>query len=346
VRRSALETLRSARARVNEWTSRRALILLYHRVAETESDPWGLAVSPKHFEEQLQVLRQYASIIPLSALCDSIDRARLPRRSFVVTFDDGYADNLLNAKPLLEKYDVPAMVFITAGYTGGDREFWWDELDRLFLLSDNLPDTLRLRINGKYYHWDIENDHQAGAGACHQNWRACQEDAEPHPRHALYMAIWELMHQLPEHQRNQIRNELIEWTISTGKARSTHRPLSEEQLIELTGDGLIEAGCHTVTHPKLASLDQDSQRDEIVRSKKRLEEILDRPVKYFAYPYGQERDYTEETVRIVREEGFTCGCATSVGFVGRDADPFQLPRLQVPDIDGESFERLLTSFRI
>lgn len=346
MRRSASDLLRSARARVSARFSRRALILLYHRVAETESDPWGLAVSPKHFEEQLQVLRERAPVMPLRKLCDAIGRADIPRRAFAVTFDDGYADNFINAKPLLEKYDVPATVFITTGYTGRDREFWWDELDRLFLLSDTLPGTLCLRVNGNFYHWEAENHRSSRANGCHRSWRAAQEEPEPDPRHTLYRAIWGLMHQLPEHERDRVRNELLEWTKSTGKARSTHRPLSEQQIIELTGDRLIEAGCHTVTHPQLAGLDQDSQRDEIRRSKNRLQDILDRPITCFAYPYGRECDYTNETVRMVRDEGFDSGCATSPGFVERDSDPFRLPRLQVPDIDGESFARLLASLRI
>jgi peptidoglycan/xylan/chitin deacetylase (PgdA/CDA1 family) len=73
----------------------------------------------------------------------------------VITFDDGYADNLHNAKPLLERYDIPATVFVTTGHIGHEREFWGDELDRLLLQPSTLPELLGLSINGSPYQWEL-----------------------------------------------------------------------------------------------------------------------------------------------------------------------------------------------
>src|SRR5262245_33946506 len=93
----------------------RALILLYHRIADLEVDPWGLAVTPEHFADQIAVLAGIAHPVRLDELASSRAQLRTRRPLVAVTFDDGYADNLHAALPILERYDVPATFFVTAG---------------------------------------------------------------------------------------------------------------------------------------------------------------------------------------------------------------------------------------
>src|SRR5438552_1883786 len=105
------------------------IILLYHRIADWETDPQLLCVTPKHFTEHLEILKELGPIVSFSQL-NHTDRAS------IITFDDGYADNLHNAKPILQCQDVPATVFIATGQVGQTTEFWWDELERLLLQPD------------------------------------------------------------------------------------------------------------------------------------------------------------------------------------------------------------------
>ncbi len=109
------------------------LILLYHRVANAKPGPHsnvsGLSVTPEHFEQQLAVLRRRFAPLRLRDLLESPPRFRHP--AVAVTFDDGYADNLHAALPLLERFGIPATFFVTSGMLGGEREFWWDTLERL-----------------------------------------------------------------------------------------------------------------------------------------------------------------------------------------------------------------------
>src|SRR6266849_9213569 len=112
----------------------RSVILLYHRIASVQPDPWSLCVTPRHFAEHLDVLRKYrrTRLDQLQPSGWSVDR----ELSVAITFDDGYADNFLVAQPKLRQYDTPATFFIATGCIDADREFWWDELERIVFQSE------------------------------------------------------------------------------------------------------------------------------------------------------------------------------------------------------------------
>jgi peptidoglycan/xylan/chitin deacetylase (PgdA/CDA1 family) len=338
-------SLRLAAKQIVNRFHHRAAILLYHRVAEVETDPWQLCVTPQHFAEHLEVLRKHVNIVPLQELVASLKNGKLPRRAVVITFDDGYADNLLNAKPILEKYDAPATIFIATGYLGHRREYWWDELDKLFLQRGMLPETLRLNINEDVHEWQLGNaaHYSDTAFQEHRHWKA-SENTDANPRHFIYRSLWELMKPLREDERNRLCDELTSWSGRDRAPRSTHRSLSRNELTLLARGRLVEIGCHTVTHPALSTLAPASQEREIRQSKACLEEVLGRRVASFSYPYGRSCDYTQRTVSLVREAGFYCACSTSASPVTCSADSFQLPRFQVVDCNGEELYKQLRSW--
>ena len=101
------------------------LILLYHRVTRLANDRWSIAVTPAHFAEHMDVLRRRATVLPLSVL-DAPARPNARAAKVVVTFDDGYADNLHEALPVLQRFDIPATVFVSTDAVVQSREFWWD----------------------------------------------------------------------------------------------------------------------------------------------------------------------------------------------------------------------------
>jgi peptidoglycan/xylan/chitin deacetylase (PgdA/CDA1 family) len=270
-------------------------------------------------------------------LSEALLDGNLPDKSVIVTFDDGYADNLHNAKPVLERYDVPATIFLASGFIGREREFWWDELDRIFLQPGTLPERLSLSINGGTYRWELGEvaRYSEGASWYHRGWRAWEE--APSSRHSLYKSLWELLNPLTEGERQRVLDELLRWAGVESMSHPSHHPLSFEEVLALAQGELIEVGAHTVTHPRLSALPAASQRDEIQGSKARLEEVLGHPVTSFAYPHGGRSDYTAQTVSMVREAGFACACSYFAGIVGQSTDRFQLPRMNVQDWDGEEF---------
>lgn len=104
----------------------RAMILLYHRVSETENDPLLLSVNPNNFRAQMKYLKDNFNIISLSELVFKVKNKKSIKNSVVITFDDGYADNYYEALPILKELKIPATIFVTSGKINDNSPFYWD----------------------------------------------------------------------------------------------------------------------------------------------------------------------------------------------------------------------------
>lgn len=319
--------------------STRGLILMYHRISTVAPDPWDLCVSPAHFEEHLQVLCKDFQVLTLQQFVQTQQENRLPHRAVAITFDDGYADNLYEAQPLLEKYDLPATFFVSSGYLGQEREFWWDELGRHVLESDRLPPVLSLNINGARFEWHLQKvDGDAPLVPNQQQGRAKKRVNAPHSRLELYQDIWQHLYPLPHEVRQGILTEIAAWMGSSTETRDSHRIMTHKELGLFAQSPLVEIGGHTITHTSLAAHSASVQGAEIRENKRQLETIVEHPIKTFSYPHG---DYTPATIQLLRTEGFSSACTVEAQPVWRGSHRFQLPRYGVGNWDGEEFAKRL-----
>lgn len=290
----------------------RAVVLLYHRVAKLDCDPWKLAVSPAFFAEQMEVLGRRACVVPVGEMARALrDRPATLSRKVAITFDDGYCDNLLAAKPILEDLRLPATIYMTSGEVGRSREFWWDEMEKIFLQTKSLPERLELSIGGEDRSWTSTDD-----------------------RDRLYHSIYDLVQGMPREERERTMDLLVDWSGVSRAVRPTHRALTPEETCQLADSDYLEIGAHTVCHQALSTQPTFVQEAEVMGSKTQLEEMIGRKVRTFSYPYGR---HTDETVAIVQRGGFENACACLDQVVRRSADPFRLPRLVVEDWDGPTF---------
>jgi len=334
--------LRSVAARLRKRHSTQGLILAYHRIVDAGADPWGLAVSPRHFAEHLDFLHRRHLVLPMTELVRRIGDRTLPQGAVALTFDDGYADNLINAKPLLERYGIPATVFVASGYVGAKAPFWWDRLQRVLLEPGTLPRKLAIAVNGLWYERDLGEDaeYDEGMFARHRTWRV----GEPPPtaRHEVYRSLWQLLRPLPSPRRCQILDQIGDWSGLRNGHHPNDRTVSQHEVAALARGGLIEIGAHTVTHPLLSALPEPSQEREIADSRTALEDIVGQPVASFAYPYG---DHSPATASIVARIGFTAAVTTEGRTVGEQSPRLHLPRMLVDDLNGDRFcERLVERF--
>jgi len=311
-------------------------VLVYHRIARASRDPQLLAVSPERFDEHLRAIAADFEPLPLRDLAEAAVERRLPQRAVAVTFDDGYADNLLVAKPLLERAEVPATVFVTSSNVSDGSPFWWDELERLLLSPGCVPSPLELEIGGEPARWELGPDAEYSArdAAERAAWTVLDEH-DPGPRQQVYRELCRRLRELEERERAATLERLRTLVrLESSSERDPPRPLALDELKRLGEDGLVEIGSHTKTHPVLSQLPPEASREEIYGSKRSLEGLLGRPVSAFAYPYGGTSDFDDTTVSIVRDAGFETACSTIPRRVGRHTDPLRIPRLVVRDWTG------------
>jgi peptidoglycan/xylan/chitin deacetylase (PgdA/CDA1 family) len=332
-------------ARERPRSSPHGVILLYHRVADAPSDPYLLCVSQRRFGEHMEVLRKLGHPMLVGDLCEGLRQRKLPARALAVTFDDGYADNLLHARPLLERHEIPATFYATAGYIGTRREFWWDEVERTLFAAGRLPASLRLELAGKTYDWPLGDSAQYSEALAerHRGWNVLDE-RDPTPRHRLCRLLGDFLRPLPDGERQEALAQLRAQAGTSAEARPSHRALDDAELAELASSPLFEIGGHSMSHAQLSARPEEEQRREIRESKARLESILQKPLRTFAYPYGGHVDYNAASVALVREAGFLGACSNFPGSVTETSPVFELPRVMVMDWDPDELVSRLRPF--
>jgi peptidoglycan/xylan/chitin deacetylase (PgdA/CDA1 family) len=335
---TGMNLIQRATTRLRERLTARGLVLMYHRIAEPDLDPWGLRVSPEHFAEHLEVINKYFQPLSMKDLLSQLQCSKVPNRSIVVTFDDGYVDNLQHAKPLLERYDVPATIFLVTEAILDERNFWWDELQWALLQPGTLPEGLELRTNERKYEWQLGDARRYSQQDRQKDGRRRPWDARPGTRLAFFYLIWQRLLELSKPERLEALDMIRAWAGVNEDLRFGDRALSPDEVNILGEGGLIELGAHTMTHPSLNVLSISQQQEEISGSKLQLENIIRRPVKSFSYPHG---DYSVETIELVQRAGFQGASTTNFRCVTPGADPFQLPRFQIDDWSGAEFLRRL-----
>jgi peptidoglycan/xylan/chitin deacetylase (PgdA/CDA1 family) len=296
------------------------VILAYHRVACLPDYAYPIVVTPDNFAQQMKVIQKHFYPMSLLELAGAIQRQRLPNRGVVVTFDDGYADVYANASPILKELQIPATIFVTTGNIDSQREFWWDELERIFSLPNCLPDKLQITLAGKQFEWALSTLPDRGK---------------------VRREIHRVLRPLSCDERAMAIKMLTKWADISEVGRDHYRTMTSAELIEVSQSGLIDLGGHTVSHPMLSALSPEEQEVEIVNGRKRLEAIIGRQQQTFSYPYGSSGDYDHNTVDIVRSAGFTAACTTCEATVRYGVDNYNLPRYGVGDWGADFFRSRL-----
>lgn len=276
---------------------RRLCILNYHRVLKS-ADPL-LVAEPDvaAFRWQMKVLADCFNVMPLNEALDALAQDRMPPRAVCITFDDGYRSTHDAALPILREFGFPATVFVTTGCVGAG-SMWNDRI----LESLRMLDAEQLDLS------------DAGLGSY------------PVATLAERRKTVALLTERAKYLAPKLRRELVDRLDELTGPQQSRPMLTDDMIRNLMRQG-VEIGAHTISHPILAKLDDESARFEIAESKRQLEAITGKPVRYFAYPNGKPGiDFDERHMAMARDAGFSAAFSTVMSAAGSQHDRFALPR--------------------
>lgn len=325
--------------RVSNKTPPVSIVLMYHRIGISPIDPWALSVTPDLFEEQLQVLKETGLVVPVSQMLEQFYAEGKPIPSVAITFDDGYEDNYSHAKPLLEKYDLPATFFVCTGYLGKPKEFWWDELAHLILFTQKLPPLLSLSINRTPFTFNLHSEHILTKEIKdeHRFWNGYRKPLTL--RSQLYMKLWHLLSPIPSWEQEILLSEIREWAGKERQSLNKIHVMSQNQLCLMAKTKLFSIGAHTVSHPLLPGQSKEIQYEEISQSKQILQSLTHQNIDLFAYPSGK---YNDCTIQILTQLKFKAAFTTVKKPIQYKEDPYRLGRFQVNNWTGAEFKKSLS----
>ena len=266
----------------------------------------ALEVTPEFLDSTLRLVkRRGADIVSLDEAVGRIGRGS-GRRFAVFTFDDGYIDNLDAAFPIFEKHGAPFAIYVTTGLIDRNADIWWLTLEEAIRRLD----SIRVRIGGQDF---------------------AVPSRSPSEKQSAWDTIYWPLRDVSIAERRSTVGALAD---AAGICESDFFPMIApdwKRLRDAAAHPLLTLGAHTLTHPPLAGLGEDEARREIVESRRRIEEETGKPVRHFAYPFGDRGSAGTRDFCLARKAGFVTAVTTRRGpvFPGHSRHLHALPRVSL-----------------
>lgn len=285
---------------------------MYHRILNPKDvqgsiEP-GMYVTPGTFNMHLQFLTKHFSIVSLNNIMTQSESTSGEKPLCAITFDDGWLDFKTKAFPLLQKYSVPATVFLPTDYIGTYKMFWTDILAEVMKESDRAT--------------EFQGNEDKTRSAVVKQVLAMQGTYET----KLDNAIKLLKTLMPQ----QISDAIKELARVSGILETTNNRvfLNWDEVIDLKESGLVTFGSHSVHHHLLTSLQPLDVYAELLESQKTLLEKKAVTPQFlsFCYPNG---NVTTSIAMQTRQAGYHLAVTTKPGWCNTSDFPFMLNRLGI-----------------
>ncbi len=289
---------------------KKVVVLMYHGVSRLNVQKEGENYDGKHvfvakFERQLAYLKDRYQFISLENFCEFLDaKKKIPENSVLLTFDDGYRNNIKTLFPVLQKYNIPATIFVCTGLIGKEKPNW--------------PDLIE---------WGIVQSKKNEVVVEDQVFSLA-----PTKKKMSIIGIKNLFLKLPSFKRERMLNDLLNNLDVKPDFQGNYQLMGWNEIKKM--QQTVSFGSHSQTHPILPVESLNKIRKEVTVSKQVIEKKIGRKVLAFAYPNGI---YDEKTKNLVREAGYSCAFAAKWGKIDETPDRFALERIPVNGNDSPEF---------
>jgi peptidoglycan/xylan/chitin deacetylase (PgdA/CDA1 family) len=283
-------------------TSAKFVILCYHGIGEA-GNPLGFAPPRELFEAQMRFLRENFRVVSLEQACQELRGNSRTEQGIVITFDDGYRSAYTQAFPILQKYKLPATIYLTLESIETGQVAWYD---RVFL-------AMALAPSGEL-HLDLQGP-----------WRFQLHTTADRLRAAVELVA--LLRTLPNSERRKYC-ALLENKVGLPQNALSNRVLNWDEIRTMHNAG-ITFGSHTLTHPVVSRLLPQELKHELSDSKNLLERNLGVPVLDFAFPFGKASDCGVAAVEMLARCGYRSAVTTVSGVNTPEVNSYELRRMQV-----------------
>lgn len=288
-------------------------ILMLHRVTARPDTATGvnrhLTIHPRFLDELLSHMKHDGyEFVDLDGAVERLAAGDAERRRFaVVTADDGYRDNLLEALPVLERHKVPMTIYVAPALIDGTALMWWDIVEAIVAGNDSVAVAT---ASGPVRLESVSDAQKLAANRWlhdHFSKRVAEADRD---RVIIDLAVAHGVD--PDHPR---RDALMDW----------------DEIARIAAHPLITIGAHTMHHYNLRRLDAAEALREMVGSADMLEARLGSRPRHLAYPYGYADAAGTREVDLARRAGFDSAVTTRHGLLqpGHAAHVHALPRISV-----------------
>jgi len=279
----------------------RCYILMYHMVPKTPTGFYA-EVSKNDFEIHIAHLAKNYNIISLTEYVKKVRENETLRGCVVITFDDGFKDNYLNAYPILKKYNVPATTFLLTGRIEDGEAPWFIKFRYMFMKTTK--SHLKISFNDVSFDLSMKSNIEKKTAST---------------KIMLYMQ------KLPDEQRLELL-DIIDKELKVDDYTEIEDTMLTWDEIKEMSDNKIEFGAHTMNHPILSRISFSKAEEEITKSKIIIEEKLGKQVSTFAYPFGKNDQYNDDTIKILKKLSFDCSVTTESGPTNHKSDLFEISR--------------------